>query len=119
MTTGGQFHGVIKNLNDPTRSLAQAAPDTWAGFADLHRAAAAEGARTAKVKERMAMSIATVKWCDGCISHHAKAAARRGATAQEVAQALGVALLMDGGTASVYGSRARAAYHEFADPNPP
>lgn len=118
MTTGGQFYDVIENLKDPTRSLAQAAPDTWAGFADLHRTAVAEGARTAKVKELMAMSIATVKQCDGCIGPHAIAAARRGATAQEVAEALGVALLMDGGTASVYGPRAWAAYHEFADPNP-
>ena len=51
----------------------------------------------------MALSIAVVKQCDGCIAYHAKAAARRGATPEEVAEALGVALLMDGGTASVYG----------------
>ena len=114
MTNRGPFHGVIDELKDPTRSLARAAPDTWAAFADLHRAAVAEGALAAKVKELMALAIATVKQCDGCIGYHAKAAARRGATAPEVAEALGVALLMDGGTASVYGPRAWAAYHEFA-----
>ena len=64
----------------------------------------------------MALTIAVVKRCDGCIADHAKAAARRGATPQEVAEALGVALLMDGGTASVYGPRAWEAYHEFARP---
>jgi hypothetical protein len=37
-----------------------------------------------------------------------------GATAEEVAEALGVALLMDGSTASVYGPRAWDAYREFA-----
>ncbi len=117
MTTRGPFHDVIEDLKDPTRSLSQAAPDTWSGFADLHRAAVAEGALSTKVKELMALAIATVKQCDGCIGYHAKAAARRGATAQEVAEALGVALLMDGGTASVYGPRAWAAYHEFAGPD--
>jgi AhpD family alkylhydroperoxidase len=68
----------------------------------------------AKVKELMALAIAVVKHCDGCIAYHVKGAARRGATAEEVAEALGVALLMDGGTASVYGPRAWAAYREFA-----
>lgn len=117
MVSHGPFHDVIDELKGTTRSLSQAAPDTWAAFADLHRAAVAEGALSTKVKELMALAIATVKQCDGCIAYHAKAAARRGATAQEVAEALGVALLMDGGPASVYGPRAWAAYHEFADPD--
>ena len=88
-------------------------PKVWAGFGDLHRSAVADGALSAKVKELMALSIAVVKQCDGCIAYHAKAAARRGANPEEVAEALGVALLMDGGTASVYGPRAWDAYREF------
>jgi AhpD family alkylhydroperoxidase len=51
----------------------------------------------------MALVVAVVKLCDGCIAHHANAAARTGATADEVAEALDVALLLVGGTASVYG----------------
>jgi AhpD family alkylhydroperoxidase len=66
----------------------------------------------------MALAIAVVKHCDGCIAYHAKAAAQLGATPEEVAEALGVALLMDGGTATVYGPRAWAAYCEFAESSP-
>jgi alkylhydroperoxidase/carboxymuconolactone decarboxylase family protein YurZ len=55
-----------------------------------------------------------VKRCDGCVAHHARAAARAGATPGEVAEMLAVALLMDGGPASVWAPRALAAYHEFA-----
>ena len=44
---------------------------------------------SAKVKELMALAIAVVKHRDGCIAYHAKAAARRGATSEEVAEALG------------------------------
>jgi alkylhydroperoxidase/carboxymuconolactone decarboxylase family protein YurZ len=50
----------------------------------------------------------------GGIDDAAKAAARRGPTPHEVAETLGVALVMDGGTASVYGPRVWHAHHELA-----
>lgn len=110
------YREVIESLAGPTAELRTAAPDAWAGFGALHKAAVAEGVLPARVKELMALTIAVVKQCDGCIAYHAKAAARRGATPEEVAEALSVALLMDGGTASVYGPRAWQAYQEFAVP---
>ncbi|HVM51828.1 MAG TPA: carboxymuconolactone decarboxylase family protein [Acidimicrobiales bacterium] len=114
----GHYSEVITDLMEPTASLREATPEVWAGFGQLHKAAVADGALPARVKELMALAIAVVKQCDGCIAYHAKAAARRGATAEEVAEALGVALLMDGGTASVYGPRAWDAYRELARPRP-
>ena len=65
------------------------------------------------------VALAVVKQCDGCIAYHAKAAAMKGATRQEVAEVRGVALRMDGGTASVYGPRDLAAFDEFAAAVPP
>lgn len=109
---------VISELAEPTRSLREASPEVWAGFAQLHKAAVADGVLPARIKELMALGIAVAKHCDGCIAYHAKAAARRGATPEEVAETLGVALLMDGGTASVYGPRAWDAYREFAHLRP-
>jgi AhpD family alkylhydroperoxidase len=109
------YRNVIDELAAPTRELRTAAADVWAGFGAMHRAAVAEGVLPARVKELMALAIAVVKQCDGCIAYHAKAAARRGATAEEVAEALSIALLMDGGTASVYGPRAWQAFQEFAE----
>lgn len=120
MTTdsGRDYHQMIKELAGPTRELRDATPEVWAGFTALHQAAVAEGVLSARVKELMAMAIAVVKQCDGCIAYHAKAAARRGASEEEVAEALGVALLMDGGTASVYGPHAWSAYQQFASTGP-
>jgi AhpD family alkylhydroperoxidase len=108
-----EYREVIAGLAAPTRELKQAIPDVWDGFSALHQAAMAEGALPARVKELIALTIAVVKECDGCIAYHAKAAARRGATAEEVAEALGVALLMDGGSASVKGPRAWQAFNEM------
>jgi AhpD family alkylhydroperoxidase len=106
---------VIAKLAEPTRELRRAIPEVWAGFSALHQAAVAEGVLPARVKELIALAIAVTKGCDGCVAYHAKAAAGRGATADEVAEALGVALLMDGGSASVNGPRAWQAFAEFAD----
>jgi AhpD family alkylhydroperoxidase len=114
----GHYREVANDLREPTRALRHAIPEQWAGFGQLHQAAMADGALPTKVKEMMALSIAVVKHCDGCIAYHARAAAKAGATHAEVAEALGVALLMDGGTASVYGPRAWDAFREFAGPEP-
>jgi AhpD family alkylhydroperoxidase len=107
-------HTVIAELREPTSALRRAIPDVWEGFSLLHDAAMVNGALGAKDKQLIALAIAVVKRCDGCIASHARAAARLGATPEEVGEALGVALLMDGGTASVYGPRAWAAYLEYA-----
>jgi AhpD family alkylhydroperoxidase len=108
-------HGeTMRELREPTRSLRHAIPETWAGFVGLHDAAMAEGEVPIRLKEAVALAISVVKRCDGCIAYHAKAAARAGATPGEVAELLGVALLMDGGTASTYGPRAWEAFGEFS-----
>jgi AhpD family alkylhydroperoxidase len=104
---------TIEELRDPTRAFRKAVPDTWKAFVDLHDAAMAPGALSPVTKELIALAIAVVKGCDGCIALHAKGAARRGASRQDVAEAIGVALLMDGGPASSHGPRALAAFDEF------
>lgn len=106
-------HEVLEELRQPTKDLRHAIPETWAAFVSLHGAAVADGEVPARLKEATALAISVAKRCDGCIAYHAKAAARAGATSGEVAELLGVALLMDGGTASVYAPRAWEAFLEF------
>lgn len=107
-------HQLIEDLRGPTRELRRAIPEVWDAFSALHGVAVADGALPAVTKELIALSIAVATECDGCIAYHAKAAARRGATHEQVAEALGVTLLMQGGPATVYGPRAWAAFVEFA-----
>ena len=111
-------HEVLDDLFEPTRSLRAAIPETWSGFTSLHGAAFRDGALPRSTKEAVALAISVVKRCDGCIAYHAKAAARAGATREEIAEVLGVCLLMDGGTASVYAPRAWEAFEEFLDESP-
>ncbi len=110
----GEYRDVAAKLREPSKSLRAAMPEAYSAFGALHQATTGDGAISAKTKELIALAISVVKQCDGCIATHAKAVAAQGATAEEVADALGVALLMDGGPATVYGPRAWEAFHEFA-----
>jgi AhpD family alkylhydroperoxidase len=115
MTSHGE---VLDELREPTRALRTAIADTWGGFSALHTAAMQDGTVPARLKEAAALAISVVKHCDGCIAYHAKGAARAGASRDEVAELLGVALLMDGGPASVYAPRAWQAFLEFSPSAP-
>ena len=114
----GHYHELLSELREPTKELRHAIPTTWAAFVSLHEAAMEDGMVPTHLKEVIALALSVVKRCDGCIAYHAKAAARAGATYQEVAEILGVVLLMDGGTASVYAPKAWAAFKEFAAETP-
>jgi AhpD family alkylhydroperoxidase len=106
---------VLDELRQPVRALRELVPEVFQGYAQMAGAAMTDGALDAKTKELIALAIAVAKQCDGCIASHARAAARRGATAEEVAEALGVAILMDGGPGTVHAPRAFAAFREFAE----
>lgn len=97
------------------RDLRHAIPDVMKGFADLHGAAMKSGALDTKTKELIALAIGITSQCDGCIASHARGAAKHGATEAEVAEMIGVTVLMAGGPATVYGPRAFAAFRDFAN----
>jgi AhpD family alkylhydroperoxidase len=112
------FHQVQEELRGPSRGLREAIPDVMAARATLRTAAFAEGALSARVKELIALSISITRACDGCIASHARGAVRRGASRQEVAETIGVAISMNGGPGTVWGARALAAFDEFSSQEP-
>jgi AhpD family alkylhydroperoxidase len=106
---------ILDELGPLHRALRRNIPEVYKGFQSLHGAAFAPGALDVKTKELMAFAIAVVERCDGCIASHAQAAARAGASEEEAAEAIGVAFLMNGGPATIYGPRAFSAFCEFRD----
>jgi AhpD family alkylhydroperoxidase len=109
----GEYKELLGSLREPTKSLRDAIPGAWEGFGKLHSEAVADGVLPGKVKEMAAVAIAVATGCDGCIGYHARAAARKGATPEEMAEMLAVALLMAGGPASIYAPKAWSAFAEF------
>lgn len=113
-TAPPSYERMIEDLREPTREFRRQAPEVWAGFRQLHDASFADGVVPKRVKELVALAIATATKCDGCVAYHARAAVKAGASREEVVEVLGVALLMAGGPASVWAPRALEAYDEFA-----
>jgi AhpD family alkylhydroperoxidase len=105
-----------KNYNDLTKlmqELGTKIPETMKGFNDLHKASTAEGALPSKTKELIALGIAIAVRCDGCIAFHVHDALMAGSTSEEILETIGVALLMGGGPALVYGCEAMEALEQF------
>ena len=95
-------------------------PEVMAGFGELHASAVAKGALDTKTKELIALGIAIAVRCDGCIAFHVHDALSSGANRKEILETIGVAILMGGGPAMVYGSEAMEALNEFErEQNPP
>lgn len=105
---------ILDDLRHPVQDLRSRIPAVFEGYGALSSAVFGDGALDAKTKELIALAIAVTKQCDGCVASHARGAARRGATAEEVAEALGVAILMNGGPGTVHAPRAFEAFREFA-----
>ncbi len=103
-----------KEIDLNARNLYQAAPDLMGAYRGLMQSASADGVLDTKTKELMALSIAVVTHCEGCITYHARACAKHGASREEVAETIGVAIEMGGGPAAVYGAEALAAFEQFA-----
>jgi AhpD family alkylhydroperoxidase len=81
-------------------------------YAHLAKSATTPGDLSAATKELAALAIAITKECDGCIVAHVRNVVRLGVTRHEVAELIGVAIMMNGGPGTVWGPRALAAYDE-------
>lgn len=85
--------------------IATLTPDTVRGYQTLSGAARKSGRLDARTAELIALAVAVTTRCDGCIAVHAEAALKAGATREEIADALGVAVALNAGAAVVYSAR--------------
>ena len=101
------------HLRGLLRTLRQDVPGPMSGFAQLHREAMADGALNKKAKELIALGIALAVRCDGCLTYHVHDALQAGASRDEIAETIGVAILMGGGPSVMYGAEALEAVDQF------
>jgi AhpD family alkylhydroperoxidase len=90
--------------------LAALTPDTVKGYATASAAGSKTGQLDEKTRQLISLAVAVTTRCDGCISIHSNEALKAGATREELAEALGVAIAMNAGAALVYSSRALEAF---------
>ncbi|MDR1349514.1 MAG: carboxymuconolactone decarboxylase family protein [Zoogloeaceae bacterium] len=114
MSQGASYREVTKQLGGKLKALSAATPEVMKSFQGLHQIVIADGALSAKNKELIAIALSVAAHCEGCIAFHAQALARLGATEAEVADALSVAILMNGGPASMWSAEALSAFRDFS-----
>ena len=85
--------------------LGKLSPDTWKGYLTLNGANLQTTKLGEKTRQLISLAVAVTTRCDGCIVFHTDAALNAGATKEEIAEALGVAVSMNAGAALIYSSR--------------
>lgn len=94
----------------------ESAPAAMKAFGSLALASTAANALDTRTKELMALAIGIAVRCAGCVAYHTRAAVKEGATRQQVAETVALAIYMGGGPAAVYGADALRAFDEYAAP---
>jgi AhpD family alkylhydroperoxidase len=87
---------ATKELAERRKELA---PETHDAFQAFSRQVFADGALDQKTKQLIAVAVAHVTQCPYCIKGHTRAALRKGATEQELMEAIWVAAEMRAGGA--------------------
>ena len=114
----GKFTQAADDVVAGIGLMREGAPEAIKAFGALSLAATAAKALNPKTKELMALAIGIAVHCDGCVAYHTKMAHQHGASWEEVAETVALAVYMGGGPAAVYGGDALRAYDQFAGTKP-
>lgn len=108
------FKAQDKDADGPRTKLKEAAPEMMTAFGNLGKAVLKDGAISLKTKELIAVSLSVQNRCETCIMSHIKNAIKAGVTREELADALGVCVLMGGGPNSAYAATALEVFDQFS-----
>lgn len=108
----GYRKAIVARIGD----LGKLSPGTLKGYRELSSAGQQTGRLDGKTRDLIAIAVAVTRQCDGCITTHVHAAKQHGATAEELAEALGVAVAVNAGAALVYSARVMDAFGEGTEP---
>lgn len=111
-----EYKSIIGDITTYSKELHKLIPDTMAGFTNMAKAATQTKVIDEKTKEMIALALGVAAHCDGCLGYHTKALARLGATREEVAEVLGMAIYMGGGPSLMYAADALRSFDQFTQP---
>jgi AhpD family alkylhydroperoxidase len=99
------WNEYMKQVLNGVGEFAKLSPDTVRGYMTLNQAGTKTNHLNEKTRQLISLAVAVTTQCDGCITIHTDAALKAGATKEEIAEALGVAVSMNAGAALVYSTR--------------
>ena len=107
--------GMAAGLLPAIKELHRGSPGVMKGFREMAAAAHEGGALDAKTKELLAVAISVAVRCDPCITYHVEGARKHGATREEIAETLGLAIYMGAGPSAMYAAQALEAFDQYTD----
>ncbi len=114
------WQDMIIEMNGAVKNLRTASPDVMKAFGDMSRAAhgvSKEGAGPAldhATQELIALAIGVATRCEPCIAYHAEGAIKAGATREQVAETLAMAVYMGAGPSVMYAAKALEAVDQLS-----
>ena len=106
---------MADELNPLIAALRKAQPEVMKGFSQMAQAALKTQALDTKTKELIALAISVAVRCDACVTFHAKAAVREGASDEEVAETMGMAIYMGAGPSVMYAAQTLEALGQWRE----
>ena len=106
---------MAANLIPAIKQLHRSSPGVMKAFREMGAAAHDGGALDPKTKELLAVAISVAVRCDPCITYHVEGARKHGASREEIAETLGLAVYMGAGPSAMYAAQALEAYDQYAD----
>lgn len=100
MATNAQNY--YQNNATAMKDVRTSMPDVVKGFGALHQATLKAGALSVAEKELISLAIGLAVRCENCIYAHVRAAIKAGATREQILEAAGVAVMMQGGPTYTY-----------------
>tara|TARA_B100000963_G_C22252750_1_gene504967 strand:- start:131 stop:466 length:336 start_codon:yes stop_codon:yes gene_type:complete len=105
---------LLNEAIDKTGKYQKEAPETFAGFGLMGKAAKKNGALSEKTKELVALGIAISTRCEICIAFHVNSLVRLETTREEFCEALEMISYMGGGPSISYSAKALEAFEQFS-----
>lgn len=105
MTSMQDWNAYRDALLGRVGEFSKLSPDVLRGLGVMEGSAEKTGLLEPKVHELIALAVAVTTRCDGCIAVHAKKAVEHGASHEEIAETMGVAISLNAGAALTYTAR--------------
>ncbi|MGZ8350702.1 MAG: carboxymuconolactone decarboxylase family protein [Allosphingosinicella sp.] len=106
---------MAQELNDLLAALRKAQPEPMRSFAEMGKAALKAEALDTMTKELIALAISVAIRCEPCITYHARAAVRAGASDAQLAETMGMAIYMGAGPSVMYAAKALEAVGQWRE----
>ena len=101
---------LLPTIQKAFGALGKSNPKMVKAYMALGEASAENDVLDAKTRELISIAVAVTTRCDGCITVHADAAIKAGASREEFAATLGSGISLYAGAAYIYSLRALEAY---------